>query len=268
MISHDTDALLMDHDVLVVDDDPQQLAIYQHMVRNFAGRSHAARNGAEAVACCSSTPCDLILMDLDMPVLDGVAAMATIKTSLTKKPVMIAMTAHADDDLRQRSLAVGAVACLPKPLDFDAVAAVITEHLLGRQATSSHSPSPTTDSYAVFDPQRIDATLDLMGNDTGARQTLRGLITACQQEAPPLIKEATQALQANDLSRIASIAHTLGARAEALGLSAAGQAMKSVENQARHHQLDRSTGIRLLERFDHRLEQGLRAAEAHLDQEL
>jgi CheY-like chemotaxis protein len=75
------DALRPDLCVLVVDDNPVNLMVASEMLANFGTRSLLAADGAEAVAMAARTRFDLILMDLQMPVLDGLGATRQIRRS-------------------------------------------------------------------------------------------------------------------------------------------------------------------------------------------
>ncbi len=92
-----------------------------------------ARNGAEGLDRAERTRPDLILMDLSLPVIDGLEATRLLKAdaTLAKIPV-IALTAHAMRGDRMRALAAGCDDYLPKPLDEDALRERIDEALSGR----------------------------------------------------------------------------------------------------------------------------------------
>jgi CheY-like chemotaxis protein len=80
-----------------------------------------AVNGEEAVECALSEHPDLILMDMSMPVMDGLAATRCIrKNAATAQIPIVALSAHmADADWRERALKCGCSGCYAKPLDFD-----------------------------------------------------------------------------------------------------------------------------------------------------
>jgi two-component system, NtrC family, response regulator HydG len=77
-----------------------------------------ASDGFQALELIKETPVDLVLMDIKMPVMNGVETFKKIKTIVPGTPVIM-MTAFALEELIQESLQEGAFACLKKPLDFD-----------------------------------------------------------------------------------------------------------------------------------------------------
>jgi CheY-like chemotaxis protein len=77
-----------------------------------------ASDGFRALDIIKSTPVDLILMDIKMPVMNGVETYKKIKQIIPATPVIM-LTAFALEELIQESIQEGAFACLKKPLDFD-----------------------------------------------------------------------------------------------------------------------------------------------------
>jgi two-component system, cell cycle response regulator DivK len=79
-----------------------------------------ASDGAQAVETAARERPDVVLMDLNLPVLDGFGAAASIRSNPElKETVIVAVTAHHDADLRARAVAAGCNAFVTKPIDFD-----------------------------------------------------------------------------------------------------------------------------------------------------
>ncbi len=79
-----------------------------------------ASDGEQAVRVAESVRPEVILMDLNLPVLDGFSAAERIRANPElKETVIVAVTAHHDQDLRARALAAGCNAYVTKPIDFD-----------------------------------------------------------------------------------------------------------------------------------------------------
>jgi len=89
-----------------------------------------ARNGAEAVQMALANPPDLVLMDLWMPVVDGLAATETMKADPHMKDVpVLALSADTFSPASERALRAGADRFLPKPVSPDALLEAIRESL-------------------------------------------------------------------------------------------------------------------------------------------
>jgi CheY-like chemotaxis protein len=79
-----------------------------------------AADGEQAVALASRERPDIILMDLSLPVLDGIAATEQIRARPElRDTIIVAVTGHNEQDFRTRALAAGCNAFVTKPIDFD-----------------------------------------------------------------------------------------------------------------------------------------------------
>ncbi len=89
-----------------------------------------ASDGAQAVEVATRERPDVVLMDLNLPVLDGFAAAGRIRADPElKETVIIAVTAHSDPELRALALAAGCNAFVTKPIDFEWLGELITNLL-------------------------------------------------------------------------------------------------------------------------------------------
>jgi signal transduction histidine kinase/CheY-like chemotaxis protein len=106
--------------VLVVEDNEVNQLVAREMVIKLGYRVHVATNGVEAVAAVTGTSYQAVLMDCHMPVMDGFEATAAIRslTGGSSRVPIIAMTAGAQDEDRQRCLEAGMDDYLSKPVDL------------------------------------------------------------------------------------------------------------------------------------------------------
>jgi CheY-like chemotaxis protein len=116
---HDTDALLKDKKVLVVDDDMRTTFAVSHLLADCGMKPLKAENGDRALRLLDEQPdTDLVLMDIMMPVMDGYETMRRIRAQERFRALpIIALTAKAMPEDREKCLAAGANDYLPKPLD-------------------------------------------------------------------------------------------------------------------------------------------------------
>lgn len=103
--------------VLVVDDNPLNVEVASEMIRRTGALVLTAGNGTECLEIIRAQPVDVLLMDIQMPVLDGLETTRRIRaeTSFQHLPI-IAMTANASDSDKQLYLNAGMNDCLTKPL--------------------------------------------------------------------------------------------------------------------------------------------------------
>ncbi|MFQ8713312.1 MAG: response regulator, partial [Alistipes onderdonkii] len=110
--------------LLVAEDNPSNYKLVEVLLRRDYDLLHAW-NGKEAVALFSDSRPDLVLMDINMPVLDGYEALRGVREIAPDVPV-IALTAYAFETDRQLMLQAGFNECLAKPLRADELRTRIT----------------------------------------------------------------------------------------------------------------------------------------------
>ena len=88
-----------------------------------------AQNGREGVDIMNSTPVDLVLTDLDMPVMDGYGLVEHRNRHFPHVPIVV-MTGDASPDVLRRLNALGVAECLEKPFDFDVASHLILKVLV------------------------------------------------------------------------------------------------------------------------------------------
>lgn len=107
--------------ILIVDDAKDNRVLLQHFFKSTQAQTEFAHNGEQAIQCVmqaqqQAQPFDLILMDMQMPVLDGYAATKQLRQSGINTPT-IAITAHALDGDRERCIQAGCDDYLTKPIN-------------------------------------------------------------------------------------------------------------------------------------------------------
>ena len=117
--------------VLVVEDNPVNCMVVQAMLEQLAMTVTLVNDGAQAVEAMENHDFDLVLMDCQMPVMDGYEATRRIRSSghrCAQVPI-VALTAHAFAEDRQRCEAAGMNDYLSKPVTGEALASVLRRHL-------------------------------------------------------------------------------------------------------------------------------------------
>ncbi|QIK37846.1 response regulator [Caldichromatium japonicum] len=128
--------------VLLVEDEPINQEIARFLLEAAGLTVMTANDGAEAVRLSATQSYDLILMDVQMPGMDGLAATQLIRQQLSKRPLpIIAMTANIFVEDRERCLAAGMDGFLPKPVRPETLYDML-DHWLSRSQMRREAADP------------------------------------------------------------------------------------------------------------------------------
>ena len=224
--------------ILVVDDAPLNGAVTSMLLRQLGYQVMAVDSGQVAIAVVQERPIALVLMDCQMPGMDGYEATARIRQVLApgRKLPILALSGLDDVQDRQRSLLAGMDDHLAKPLLLDALRAALVRWLPSGQASaiSVATPPPAASTarlldrgaLAVFNRMRPGSSAVLLGiflKDLVATEASLG--TACHE---------------GDLASVAKLAHKLKGSALTIGAQVLGEAMKELGIAARSGSLPAS----------------------------
>ncbi|HEL5041376.1 TPA: response regulator [Stenotrophomonas maltophilia] len=250
--------------VLLVEDNTVNRMVAEHLLRVFQCEVRNAADGEQALAALREGGVDVVLMDCQMPVLDGYAATRRwraeeTETGRSRLPI-IAMTANAMAGDRERCLQAGMDDYLSKPIARATLHALLQRWGGGRAASparpsvepsharltanSSRAPSAEhgsalqeTKSQAVTQPVLDRDVLDELQAVIG--DTALQIVSVFLEDAPAMVQQLQQAAQSSDEPRLQAIAHSLkssSANVGALSLSAIAQ---RIEHEARSGSLQR-----------------------------
>ena len=119
--------------ILVVEDSPTMRQLISFAMKRIPNaKVIEATDGVDALKKLSSEKVDLILADINMPVMDGLKLVSLVKNNQSYKdiPVIIITTEGAKED-RERALAIGANAYLPKPIQTQELIKLVTSFISG-----------------------------------------------------------------------------------------------------------------------------------------
>jgi len=222
--------------VLLVEDNPLNQEVARLMLAHFGCAVEVASHGQEALEFLERDDCDLVLMDCQMPVMDGFQATTLIRErerlnengrSGRRLPI-VALTAHAVSGDRDRCLAVGMDDYLGKPFTRKELAAVLNRWLpaplqppAGEESSPASPSSPTlaTPADAVLKPSVDPGVLDRIRalERDGATGLLARLIGLYLQGTPALVERMRQAIAADDDGALRAAAHSLKSSSANIG---------------------------------------------------
>ncbi len=117
--------------ILVVEDSPTMRQLISFAIKRIPScRVIEATDGVDALKKLSSEKIDLILADINMPVMDGLKLVSLVRGNVAYKniPVIIVTTEGAEED-RKRALSIGANAYLPKPIQTQELLKLVNTYL-------------------------------------------------------------------------------------------------------------------------------------------
>jgi PAS domain S-box-containing protein len=221
--------------VLVADDSPINLEVAQRILEQEGARVTLAPDGAVAVALLKAEPegFDAVLMDVQMPVLDGLAAARQIRADLGLHHLpILALTAGALLSERQRALDAGMNGFVSKPFDPAGLVQLLRQHVERVQSrrlpvAAREAEAPADDPWPLLDGvSRDEARQRLMGDVHFFARLLERLL----DEFADLAAEPAEPLPAQ---AAAARLHKLGGSAGLLGAHAVREAALRGETQAR-----------------------------------
>ena len=235
--------------VLVAEDNHTNQEVILAQLRKLGYRAAVAANGAEAVAAIERESFDLILMDCQMPAMDGYEATRRIRQSNQPRIPILALTASAMSNDRERCLSEGMDDYLAKPVELRHLAAALAKWIpvFGAEKLTPVTGGPTEwPATAVFNS---DALLRrLMGDRELAGVVLEGFI----EDAPTQLAQLSVLLEATDSPGIRLQAHALKGAAATVGAEALQAIAKAMEMDASEGRLDRGAEllVRAMEEFE------------------
>ena len=236
--------------ILVVEDNDVNQMVALGVLQSLGYDGEAVGDGAQAVARVERGDIHAVLMDVQMPVLDGYAATRAIRLAGHHHLPIIAMTAAAVEGERDRCLTAGMDAYLTKPMDPKSLAATLAEWL-SDPADNGSAPNETGDNESGdnescdndleeptinptppiegLDTQRLDMLRDLDPGDTTYLDRAIGNFSARSQAVLTSLEEA---IASDDDAQVRALAHKLSGSASNLGVLAASDDAKDLELRA------------------------------------
>ncbi|PYO74039.1 MAG: hypothetical protein DMD64_05305, partial [Gemmatimonadetes bacterium] len=201
----------------------QQVAVAMLVKRGH--EVHVAGNGREAVDAITQREYDVVLMDIQMPEMDGFEATHAIRALLKGKDLsIIGLTAHALSGERERCLSHGMTDYLAKPFKAHELFALVE----GTAEPKRPAPQPLTAAPPV-DLEGFRATL----REAGAESALYSIIDTFVRQAPDRLAALAGAVASGTGTEIAKAAHVYRGAAATIGARELAELLERVETTAR-----------------------------------
>jgi len=210
--------------VLVAEDNLVNQQIAAAMLTKRGHHVDIANNGLEAVAMVKDKDYDIVLMDVRMPEMDGLEATSKIRAMQDKADLpIVALTAHALSEERDRCLAAGMDAFLTKPFRG--------HELLSLVENTARSSTSDAGKESAASPVNLDAFREAM-REVGIEEVVDTTLATFCHEMPDRMDALKGALETADVAGIASAAHAMKSAAGAIHAEALAATMNNLEQAA------------------------------------
>ncbi|NLV40410.1 MAG: PAS domain S-box protein [Candidatus Hydrogenedentes bacterium] len=240
--------------ILAAEDNPVNQLVIQRVLEKLGFHADVVSNGREAVDALAGEPYDLVLMDLQMPELDGLEATRIIRSGESGVPnpglPIIAMTAHALKGDRDRCLGAGMDDYVTKPID-PALLLEVLEKWLSPEPAVGLSPPPAPAAPAAPAAETVPAQapgespdlpafvrerlLDMLSGDGDA---VREVLGQYLESAPEQLARIADCMARGDAAQAGREAHTLKGASANVGAEALAEAARALEAAGRDGDLD------------------------------
>nr|WP_321259773.1 ATP-binding protein [uncultured Pseudodesulfovibrio sp.] len=220
--------------VLLADDNPLNRELATTLLTERGHTVTAVENGIQALEALKEERFDLILMDVQMPIMDGVSATRAIRAPqsgvVDPSVPILALTAHALKGDRERFLDAGMDDYIAKPITmnnfYNAIARNVDKGLVKKNL--HRTPQPKPNNGQPYD--RVTA-LDMLG---GKKELLARMDTIFLRDVPGEMTELTSAFESRDWDTAMRLAHSIKGSSRTVGALKAGAVAEQVEYLCRH----------------------------------
>jgi CheY-like chemotaxis protein/HPt (histidine-containing phosphotransfer) domain-containing protein len=223
--------------ILLAEDNAVNQKLALRLLAQMGYRADMAGNGLEAVQAVERQPYDVVLMDVQMPEMDGLEATREIcrRWPIGERPRIIAMTANAMQGDREMCLDAGMDDYLSKPIRVSELVEALTQCSPIKPAGGDMESESGT-----IDPVVFDELVASTGNDAAF---VRELVDTYLADAPQLFAQMRSALTAGDAETFRRAAHSLKSNSASLGALVLSEQAKELEMMGKDGTLEGATAV-------------------------
>jgi len=196
--------------ILLAEDNPVNQQVASRMLQRLGYQIDIASNGREAIEAMKNKRYDVLFMDVQMPVMDGLAATRLIVSTYAPddRPRIIALTANAMQSDRQRCMEAGMDGFISKPFHLDAIDGVLRD--IAPSSQNREVPRVPTDNEiepTAIDPDVFEELRTMLGDDDPS--FLNSLIDDFISDTRNLLDSLGVAIETGNAKKLEHAAHTL-----------------------------------------------------------
>lgn len=223
-------AVLEGKHILLVEDNEMNRLVATTVLSGTGVIVTEAENGLEAILLLKENKFDLVLMDVQMPVMDGLEATAKIRSEVDSTIPIIALTANAIKGESDRCRDAGMNDFLSKPFEENDLIQKIC-HWIGKEQHNTTDKTATV-KKAVPNNEKLYNLGNLKKISQGNSEFLKKMIALFSQQAPQSVKEMKEALQKKEFDKVRAIAHKIKPAIDNMGISSLHKTIREIERNA------------------------------------
>jgi signal transduction histidine kinase/CheY-like chemotaxis protein/tetratricopeptide (TPR) repeat protein/HPt (histidine-containing phosphotransfer) domain-containing protein len=239
-------ATLFNGKVLLAEDHDDNRHLITRLLTNLGLEVFTAKNGREAVLLCVEHRPNLVLLDIQMPEMDGVEAFKALRALGCNKPIY-ALTANAMSHEITQYLALGFTGHLKKPIERRKFIATIAKYFIATDKFSSVNPLQNN----VSDQQLAESKLLNDAEESLAQVDLSDLIAEFTVNVSDDKHQLVLYCDNNEISKLAQIAHRLAGAAQMFGFIELNQAAKELEGLIKRESIKDAPNHPLISELTH-----------------
>ncbi|MCP8968941.1 ATP-binding protein [Ectobacillus ponti] len=220
--------------ILLAEDNVVNQKLAVRVFKNIGYEVDLAVNGEEVLHKLKKQSYDVIFMDVQMPYMDGLEATRIIRREYTERqPVIIAMTANAMAEDRERCFAAGMDDFLSKPILVQEIQRSLQHWLAVKEQENCRQAPESTPSAELLDRDMIQELWEL-----GGKEFLFELVELFEEQAASLLEVIRQSVIQQDIQRLREAVHGLKGISLNTGAARMAQVCKDIEDIIKSHTLD------------------------------
>ncbi|MCU0430091.1 MAG: PAS domain S-box protein [Cytophagaceae bacterium] len=225
--SQTPEPLLRGISVMLVEDNEINQYLAKTILESFEMIVHICNHGKEAIEMIQKKIIDIVLMDIQMPVMGGLEAIDIIRNKLQIHTPIIALTANAIMGDEEQYLKAGASGYISKPFEEEELRSILCKHVTANRSQTVIANAPHSKSRPdMYDLRKLQEI------SKGNRDFVKKMIQLFIDNTPKEIDKMEAAYTAGDFKSVKDIAHSIKPGIDTMGLSQEGKWIREIEHLA------------------------------------
>ena len=223
--------------VLVVDDVELNQYLVKHIMESWGFKVDIVNNGREAVEWVKNNKYDLVLMDIQMPEMDGIEATREIRKLADAEKAsipIVALTANARKGDSEIYMAAGMNDLIPKPLNEQKLFLTISNHLKsGDQSPVGTVMSQESNTQASANQEKLYDLSMVQTISGGDMSFIKRMVQLFIDTMPPSLTDLQKETQQQNWMQVSKVAHKIKATIDSMGINSLKEDVRTIESNGK-----------------------------------